>query len=37
MSGIPKFLGESVNGVHIEVTDYSAVKPVELGVYLVYV
>ena len=36
MSGVPKFLGEVVNGVKIDVTDRAAVRAVELGIYLVY-
>lgn len=36
MSGIPKFLGEQVYGVKIDVLDREAVRPVELGIYLVY-
>ena len=31
----PKFRGREVNGVHIEITDYAAVMPVETGLAVV--
>lgn len=36
MSGVPKFLGDKVYGVRIDVTDRQKVQPVELGVYMAY-